>query len=80
MKLFLLGVLLFFGLPVFSQIAEKIDIAQVTLDPMRPARYARSFQDLEGNVHVMGLFKVSQTENGEIITRAQYEPVFPPTA
>lgn len=80
MKYFILGILLFIGLPAFSQMAEKLNIAHVTLDPVRPARYARSCQDTEGNVYVMGLFKVSQLEDGELITRAQYDPVFPPTA
>ncbi len=49
----------------------------LSLDKVRPARYARSVRDFNGDVHVMGLFKVSLQADGSFMTRAQYDPVFP---
>ena len=80
--------LLFRSLNLFSQeygtdsnsFTQSIQIAPVVLDNVRPARYARSFQDINGNVHIMGLFKASLQDDGQLIVRAQHEPVFPPTA
>ncbi len=63
-----------------SQDFERINIQQVSLDPVRPARYARSFRDMNGDIHVMGIFKVTPDNQGRFITQVQYNPVFPPTA
>ena len=66
--------------PLFAQDESKISIKTVTLDPVRPARYARSFMDGNRDIHVMGLFKVTKLKDGELLTRAQSDPVFPATA
>ncbi len=63
---------------ISAQAAREISIKPVSLDAMRPARYARSFRDLEGNVHMMGLFRISVGEDGRLYSRAQNDPVFPP--
>ncbi len=80
MKLIIFGLLMLFALPNYSQGLGQIDVQSVSLDPVRPARYARSFRDLSGDIHVMGLFKVTRQEDGQLVTRAQYDPVFPPTS
>ena len=80
MKIILSILVLSFTFQAFAQNPDDLVIAPVSLDPVRPAKYARSYQDLNGDVHVMGLFKVSQQEDGQLVTRAQYEPVFPPAS
>ncbi len=80
MKLLIIGIWVLFVSPSTAQDNEKFNVQAISLDPVRPARYARSFRDLNGDIHVMGLFKVTLHEDGQLVTRAQYDPVFPPTS
>lgn len=54
-------------------------VTPMRLDQSRPGRYARSFQALDGSIHLMGLFKI--VENGSrVAVRDESDPAWGVTA
>jgi hypothetical protein len=62
-----------------EQEVEPAKVTPLRIDQSRPGKYARSFQALDGAVHLLGLFKV--TEQGSKVTgRDESDPPWPPAA
>ena len=58
---------------------ESAKITQLRLDQSRPARYARSFQALDGTVHFLGLFKIIE-QGSKVVARDESDPPWGVTA
>ncbi len=78
MKNVIFFLLIFLSCVSFAQKPGEVKIETVTLDLLRPARYARSFQGMDGDVYVMGLFRISVQDDGELVSRVLVDPVFSP--
>lgn len=74
-----LAVILPEGLSAAGQgLAGGVGITPLRLDKSRPARYARSFRTPDGDIHLLGFFKV--TERGSrVVVRKESEPPWLPT-
>jgi hypothetical protein len=79
----LLAAVLMLILPAWLSAAETgstggVQITPLRLDKSRPARYARSFRTPDGDIHLLGFFKVTDRGN-RVLVRKESEPPWLPT-
>ncbi|MCE5271392.1 glycoside hydrolase [bacterium] len=58
--------------------AAQVQITPLRLDRSRPARYARSFRTPDGDIHLLGFFKITD-RGSRVVVRADSEPPWLPT-
>ncbi len=61
-----------------SASVPQVQITPLRLDRSRPARYARSFRTPDGDIHLLGFFKVTD-RGSRVVVRSDSEPPWLPT-
>lgn len=63
-----------------AQSQQQIQITPLVHDSVTNVRYARSFQDLNGEVEIQGHLKVIRKEDGQLAAISKFNPLFPEAA